>query len=625
MNFDNIISQIIEQHPEFNEFELKEICEEYISHFPKKTKEETKYKSLKKYFQKEFNVDFETSSTNDEKQTSKPKFKPFESIPKSFFWTSKNDNNFYIITINNLCKQLWETLLFDDANMNFKNWEKISLIGKNGAGKSTLLKMIVGKEEIDSGEIIINKKYSIWYLSQDLFWDSQEKIVKEEMLDTLPDITKNMNRLEELNNLIDNNDKNILFLSEERNNLIEWMKNNNAYQKYSLQVDILKYFWFTEEQLNFQIKNLSWWEQTRIQIAKFLLQEVDILILDEPTNHLDIKWILFLEKFCKLRSKTLICISHDKRFLNNVFDKTIEISNHKLNKYHGNYDFYIKQKEKDFEIQQKNYINQQKYLKQQEQFIERFRYKSSKASQVQSRIKLLDKMEIIEEPENTTQVHSIKVDIKKRLPNYLIECEWLDIWYKDKKLLSCPRKLEITKDMKIGVIGENWVWKTTLLKTILKEINSLSGKITINSKIKIWSYWQIANNLNRENNILEELLEPWTSHKDIRYYLGTLWLDDEKINQKIWTLSGGERAKVALSKMLLSEPDMIIMDEPTNHLDIISKESIKKMLQKFEWVTLIVSHDRDFLEWTSNILWVIKNSELKVFHTLERGFDEVFN
>ena len=624
MNLEECINTVIHYHPEFSYEEVEELCLEYLSQFKKKTKEESKLKSLKKYLNKEFGLDLFKDELlwtpeYDTYSSEQPKMTPLKSIPKSYF-QGKQDHKDYILKLTWFSKQLGKTILFEDADLKIKYWDKIALIGKNWAWKSTLLKMIIWKENIDQWLLEIPKDTKIWFLSQDLFWESRDRLVKDEMLTALPDITSKSDRLEEISTLLESNPDNSIELVEEQNKLIQRMINNDWYQKYWLQTEILKYFWFTKNQLNLKISQLSWWEQTKIQIAKFLLQEVDLLILDEPTNHLDIEWIMFLQRFCELWQKTLICISHDKKFLNSSFQKVIEISNKKLFEYRWNYDDFIAQKEKNHEIQMKNYVAQQKYLEQQEKFIERFRYKATKASQVQSRIKLLDKMEKIEMPENDITTRNITFKLHERLPNFIMELDELSIWYWSNTLVSLPKKIEITKDMRIWIIWKNWIWKTTLIKTILWELNPLYWWIQIHENLKIWSYSQALDWLDYENTILKEIVWPWISIKDARGLLGSLLIDNEKMDQKIWTLSGWEKAKVALTKMLLSQPQIIIMDEPTNHLDLWSKETIKNMLTEFNWVSIIVSHDRDFLEWTSNILRVLSNWQMEVYHDLERGF-----
>ncbi|HKL44306.1 MAG TPA: ABC-F family ATP-binding cassette domain-containing protein [Candidatus Absconditabacterales bacterium] len=626
MNIDKQIKQyiekIIEKHPEFTHQEIQDLCNEYLLKFNKKTKETSKIKSLSKYLSKEFDMDLLSHTKNNSKETNNLEKinNPLKSIPKIFFQSNKKNGNDYILRISKLDKQLGKTILFDDAELNIKEGSKFSLIGKNGSGKSTLLKIIIGKEPLEEGELQIAKGTKIGFLSQDIFRESQNRLLKDEMLTTLPQVTKNMHRLKEIEKLLEQENKKAMELVEEQSELIDRMIKNDGYQSYALQVEILKYFGFTKNQLDYKISQLSGGEQTKIQIAKFLLQEVDLLILDEPTNHLDIEGIMFLENFCELRGKTLICISHDKKFLNKAFSNTLEISNKKLESYEGNYDSFIKQKEKKYELQIKNYTAQQKYLKQQNKFIDRFRYKASKASQVQSRIKLLNKMDKIELPENDTTSRGITFKIGKRLPNLVMKLNQLSVGYEDDTLVSINKDIEITKDMRIGIIGKNGIGKTTLIKTILGELSPVYGGIEIHPDMRIGSYSQVANELDRNSTIIKEVVGPGISQKEARTLLGSLLINEEKMDQKIGTLSGGERAKVALTKMLLSKPHIIIMDEPTNHLDITSKEVIKSMLREFDGVSIIVSHDRDFLEGTSNILWVLMKKQLTVFHNLEKGF-----
>lgn len=621
---DQYIKEIIAKHPEFTHQEIQELCDEYLLKFNKKTKESSKIKSITKYLNKEFNVDFweDKDKEQDLNINSNTKLtNPLKAIPKRFFQAKKGNNKDYILRLSDLYKQLGKTILFDETNLDVKTGAKLALIGKNGAGKSTLLKLIIGKEIIDHGKLEITKWTKIWFLSQDIFRESQDRLLKEEMLTALPQVTKNTQRLEQIKELLDQKDQDTIALIEEQAELIDRMINHDWYQSYALQIEILKYFWFSNEQLNLKINQLSGWEQTKVQIAKFLLQEVDLLILDEPTNHLDIEWIMFLEKFCELRGKTLICISHDKTFLNKTFSKILEISNKKIENYDWNYDSFIKQKEKKYELQLKNYTTQQKYLKQQNKFIERFRCQATKASQVQSRIKLLDKIDKIELPENDTTSRKITFKIEKRLPNLIMTLNQLSVGYKNNTLISINQKLEVTKDMRIGVIGKNGIGKTTLLKTILWELPAICWWFEIHPDMRIGSYSQVAEELDRENTVIKEIVWPWISQKEARTLLWSLLINEEKMDQKIWTLSGWEKAKVALTKMLLSKPHIIIMDEPTNHLDLTSKEVIKAMLTEFDGVSIIVSHDRDFLQGTSNLLWVITNKELTVFHDLQRGFE----
>ena len=619
---DESITKILELNPDLTYTEVYELCSDYLLKFNKPTKEETKIKSLKKYLGKFFEIDL-FADEEPKLEDIQHSISPLQSIPKQYFqersWAKKD----YIIKIHHLDKQIWKTILFDDANLQLRFWDEVALIWKNGSWKSTLLKMLIGKEESWYGMIEIDKDVKIWYLSQDLFWANDEHTVEQEMKTCFPDIKLAMERLEEIEKLLIDEKSDHHALIEEQAKLQDWLRKENGYQKWWMQIEILKYFWFSKAMLNFKIKQLSWWEQTKLQIAKFLIQEVDLLLLDEPTNHLDIEWIFFLQRFCELWWKTLICISHDKKFLNSCFNRVVEISQKKLNLYEWNYSDYLRQKEKNVEIQHKNYVAQQKYLQQQEAFITKFRYKASKAAQVQSRIKMLDKLDRIEAPENESAPKKINFKLSQRLPNLIMQIEWLTVWYPWKELVSLPNKIEITKEMHIGIIWKNWIWKTTLIKTILGELQPLHWSVKVHPEIRVWSYSQVFEDLHPTDTIIEAIMWTWISYQDARAFLWALQIDVEKMDHKVSSLSWWEMAKVALTKMLLRRPHVIIMDEPTNHLDLWSKETIKMMLQWFNWVTLIVSHDRDFLEWTSNMLWWIWDNHLTVFHDLQRGFQEL--
>ena len=619
---DESITKILELNPDLTYTEVYELCSDYLLKFNKPTKEETKIKSLKKYLSKFFEIDL---FANDEPKLEdiQPSLSPLQSIPKQYFqersWAKKD----YIIKIHHLDKQIWKTILFDDANLQLRFWDEVALIWKNGSWKSTLLKMLIWKEESGFWMIEIADWVKIGYLSQDLFWANDEHTVEEEMKTCFPDIRLAMERLEEIEKLLIDGESDHHALMEEQNKLQDFLRKENGYQKRWMQIEILKYFWFSKAMLNFKIKQLSWWEQTKLQIAKFMIQEVDLLLLDEPTNHLDIEWIFFLQRFCELWWKTLICISHDKKFLNSCFNRVVEISQRKLHLYEWNYSDYLRQKEKNLEIQHKNYVAQQKYLQQQEKFITKFRYKSSKAAQVQSRIKMLDRLERIEAPETESDPKKINFKLSQRLPNLIMQIEWLTVWYPWKELVTLPNKIEITKEMHIWIIWKNWIWKTTLIKTILWQFQPLHWSIKVHPDLRIGSYSQVFDDLHPNDTVIEAVMWVWISYQDARAFLWTLKIDVEKMDHKVSSLSWWEMAKVAVTKMLLQKPHIIIMDEPTNHLDLGSKETIKMMLEWFNWVTLIVSHDRDFLEWTSNMLWWIWDNRLTVFHDLQRGFQEL--
>ena len=607
--FKNIINRVLEYHDDFSYEEIEEMCQEYYNEIPHKIKQETKLKRLNKYMTTEFELDsfIELDKFNNKEYN-------LDTIPKYLFeWKTKVISS--LITIKNLYKNIEQTYLFNDAELKVNKNDKIALIWKNGCWKTTLLKMIIWKEEITDGAIDIATWVKIWYLSQDLFWKSKTNTLKEEMLSIFPEINKKIARLEE----IQTNPENWEEVEKLNKELIEidWFK------KHILQLEILKYFWFSEEQMDFNVLQLSWWEQTKVQIAKFLIDEVDLLILDEPTNHLDINGIIFLEKFCKNWKKSILSISHDIRFINNTSTKIAEISGKKINNYPGNYEKYLIEKKSRFDSEMKNYTNQKKEIEKENDYINRFRANSAKATSVQSRIKALDKVKVLTKPENESVVKMIQINTEKRLPEIIMKLSNIEVWY-NYPIVTLPEYVEVYKSDKIGIIWENWAGKSTLLKTILWELNPLDGLTEINETIKIGSYSQVLEDLNMNNSIIKELWKDYENETEIRTILWWLLITWDKVEQKISTLSWGERAKVALTKMLLTKPHIIVMDEPTNHLDLHSKEVIKKMLESFNWTTIIVSHDRDLLKSISNKVWLIKDKVLSIYNEPENGFCEIF-
>jgi len=607
------LSRLCEEQDVFSYDELITICEERHAQMGPKTKPTSKLNIILKHLSAMFEIDLiELSSSS--------LLDRLAALPKWLMHGSPDSYAQPVLTITGLHKQLGSTLLFEDANAQLLTGSKVALVGKNGAGKSTLFKMILGLEPPDAGEIQLAPHTKIGFLSQEIFREHHERTLLEEMYATLPDVTERMRRLDEIDARIYAQDPESAYLIDEQSEIIERLVQHDGYVLYDLQKTILGAFGFGEHHLSLPLSQLSGGEQTKVQIAKFLLQQVDLLILDEPTNHLDIAGIVFLEQFCQARGKSLLCISHDKRFLNTVFDQVIEISHHQLHRYKGNYDEFIDKKIALYHQHAKEFKNQQKYLEQQEAFINRFRYKDSKAKQVQSRIKLLDKLEKIDAPEDMHTARSLSFRRSdKRLPVVVMRMEWVQVGY-DTPMISLPPKLEVTKQMHVGIIGKNGVGKTTLITSLLGGEQLLAGSVRIPPDLVIGSYAQIVESMDGEKTIQNELLSPWISIKEIFSILGSLSLSAEKINQTIGTLSWGEKAKVALTKMLLQKPDLIIMDEPTNHLDILTKESITLLLQQFTGVSLIVSHDRDFLAQVTNIVRLLHDKTLQVFEDREKAF-----
>lgn len=622
--FQEIIEDILATHDDFIYEELEEICQHFYDTIPVKIKQETKLKRVAKYMKWEFEVE-ETNLY----ETNKGWLKEYslETIPKYLF-EGKSKIASSLINIINLSKSIGAEPLLIDSNLKINSNDKVALIGKNGAGKTTLLKMILAHvwilqgeqaevldlENID-GQMEMAPGLKIGYLSQDLFWSDDKNTLREEMNTLFPEIRQKIERLEEIKDDSEH--------WEEIETLNKDLIEVDGFKKDILRQEVLRYFGISDDQLDYNVLQLSGGEQTKVQIAKFLISEVDVLILDEPTNHLDIDGIVFLEHFCQQWKKAIVSISHDVRFINNTCKRIAEISGKQIHDYKWNYDYYIAEKQERYDKQFRDYTNQQKEIETQEVYINRFRANSAKASSVQSRIKALNKLDILEKPENETLGKYITVGSNMRLPEVIMRLKNIEVWY-SYPLVTLPEFIEVHKQDKIGIIGKNGAGKTTLLKTILWELKALDGVSEINERVKIGGYAQVLEGLDTSMSIIGELWKDYENEKEIRTMLWGLLITGDKVDQSIATLSGGERAKVALTKMLLSKPDIIVMDEPTNHLDIHSKQVIKKMLQSFQGTTLIVSHDRDLLESVSNKLWLIKDMQLVTYDEPSKWFREIF-
>ena len=543
-------------------------------------------------------------------------------IPEQFLINRLSSGCLY--NIKWLSKSIGNTELLKNINININHNDKIALIWMNGTWKTTLFKILAGVESQDTWDIIESKWLKIGYLSQDFYRKDENFSLQKEMELTFPDITKDIRRLDEIGSLMETAWEEIYDLIEEQTNILERLSMNDGYKKYEMQSEILKYFWFSDYHLQLPINQLSWWEKTKVQIAKFVLQGVDLLLLDEPTNHLDIEGIIFLENFLKRWKKAIVCISHDKKFINSIFDKIWEIADGDITEYYGDYDDYIEKKVNTMELQEKRYDEQIEFIKKQKEFINKNKARKSKWGAVKTRLKRLEKLEIINKPVDDKKIKKLSIDIKETIPQNIIKLSDVAIGYDNTELFKINKELSVNRHDKIWVIGKNWAWKTTLLKVIIGDLPPIQWSVEINEKIKIWYYSQVAEDLNFDNDILSELswisdLNDW----DIRKILASLLIFGDKVYQKISTLSWWERAKVALAKMIMQNPHVLIMDEPTNHLDIHSKSAISNMLMDFPWVAIIVSHDRDLLENISNKIWLIKNNELKAFDDVDVAFQNI--
>ncbi len=518
-----------------------------------------------------------------------------------------------MLSINNLTYYIGGKLIYDEASLFIKSHDKIGLIGLNGAGKSTLLKIIVGDITPDTGKINKNNDCTIGFLNQDMLsYTTEESILSVAM----QAFEKTIYLQREIDNIIhkmetDYKDDLVYKLSE----LQEEFSRLGGYEAQSNAEKVLEGIGFTTEDISRPMSEFSGGWRMRVMLAKLLLQQPSILMLDEPTNHLDIISIQWLEGYLKNYPGAIIVISHDRKFLDNVINTTVEVANKKLNMYSGNYSFYEQDKVLKEELHHNTFVNQQKKIKQTEQFINRFRAKSSKAKQVQSRVKTLERMDKIEDIAQAAKGVNLKFKLTQQPGKEIVSINKIDKTYGDLEIFK-EASAKIERGDKIALIGANGKGKSTLLKLIAHTEVLNKGEITIGHNVDINFYAQHQlESLNLDNSIYDEikLSHQDRSEADIRGTLGALLFKKDDVKKKIKILSGGEKARVALAKVILSGANFMILDEPTNHLDMISIDILSHALEKYEGTFIVVSHNRHFIEKLANKIWYIEDKKIKEF------------
>ncbi|MDD3006017.1 MAG: ABC-F family ATP-binding cassette domain-containing protein [Candidatus Pacebacteria bacterium] len=516
-----------------------------------------------------------------------------------------------ILSLKNIKKYIGLRELFSDASFNVHERDKIAIVGQNGKGKTTLLKIILGAVEFDEGEIDKSKSLRIGYLSQNSDFADLENTLEEEILSADDSMYEIIKRKTEIENLLESAEgEKLEQILKDYEDIVEKYETRNGYEYEAGTEKTLRDFRFKDKDFARKVKSLSGGEKTRLGLAKLALQDPDLLILDEPTNHLDLETIVWLENFLFEWSKAIVLVSHDRYFLDKVCDKTFEIYNGKIRKFHTNYSGYLEERDKIMEIEEEQYSRQQKYLGKQEKFIEKFRYKPTKSSAVQSRIKMLDKIEKVEKPEDDTKQMRINYNIKNRLPSRVMDMEDIIVSHGDKLLVEIGGKIEIYNDAKIGIIGSNGAGKTSFIKTMMQKAEERNG-VEFAHKIRIGYYAQSHENLDYKKDILENIREVCDlSDEKIRNALGCLLFTGDDVYKKVADLSGGEKAKVSIAKLILGESNFLILDEPTNHLDIESRQAMVNFLKTFDGPIMLISHDRFVLNEVCNQIWEIKYQKL---------------
>ncbi len=522
-----------------------------------------------------------------------------------------------MIDIRNLSIQFTGENLFENVNIKIHRKDRIALVGSNGKGKSTLLKLLMDFEKPESGEIVKQKGLRIGYLPQDLI-AFKGRTLFDEVKSSLLEI----HSIIESENEILNNLNSELIDDEERQELLNALgelhhrkDELNFYTAESRIEKILEGLGFKKKDFHRSTDEFSGGWQMRIQLAKILLAENDLLLLDEPTNHLDIDTLQWLIEFLISYKGAIIVVSHDRHFVNSITDKTLEVFNNQINFYPGNYEHYLNFKdERDIQLKEMQKVLEKK-IKETERFIERFRYKNTKAKQVQSRIKMLERMDTVELIEQEKKIE-IRFPDPPRSGVLPVELKNISKSYGNLEVLKSVN-VAIERGEKIAIVGVNGAGKTTLAKIIGSKISPTGGEILYGHNTIISYYEQeVADSLNPENDLidsLEEINDELTPGQ-VRKILGTFLFSGEDVFKKIKVLSGGEKSRVALARLLLTKSNFIILDEPTNHLDFSSKEILQKALLNFSGTMIIVSHDIDFIRPIAYKIFEIRNGNVNVYY-----------
>lgn len=522
-----------------------------------------------------------------------------------------------MLNIHNLSVSFGGTYLFEEVTFRLGAGDRVGLVGKNGAGKSTMLKMLAGDFKPDNGTIATEKEVKIGFLRQDIDF-VKGRTVLEEAYQAFEEIKYYEAKIDQINHQLGTRTD---YESIEYGELIEQLSDfqhqyeiHGGYNYIGDTEKILLGLGFKREDFNNQTDTFSGGWRMRIELAKLLLQSNDILLLDEPTNHLDIESIIWLEGFLKNFPGVVVIVSHDKMFLDNVTNRTIEISLGKAYDFNKPYSEYLILREEIREKQLATQKNQQKKIEETEKLIEKFRAKASKASMAQSLIKKLDRVERIEVDEDDNSVMNISFPVSVTPGRVVVEAEKVTKAYGDKIILK-DISLLVERGSKIAFVGQNGQGKSTFIKAIVNEFE-YEGIIKLGHNVQLGYFAQNqAEYLDGEKTLLDTMLEAAndTNRTKVRDMLGAFLFRGDDVEKKVKVLSGGERNRLALCRLLLQPINVLVMDEPTNHLDIKSKNVLKAALQNFEGTLLLVSHDRDFLQGMANTIYEFKDQKIREY------------
>ena len=505
-----------------------------------------------------------------------------------------------LLQAQHVARHFGADVLFEDVNLDIQDHSRIALVGRNGAGKSTLIKMIIGEQEPSEGQIVKKKGLSIGYLAQNTGLESDQKIY-DEMESVFQPLIEMENQIHQLESQIadpnaDSESAAYQQLLKNYDQLMHDFKEQNGYGYENEIKAVLHGLGFEDSDFDRPVSSLSGGQKTRLALAKLLLEKRDLLILDEPTNHLDIDTLTWLEGYIQNYTGALLIVSHDRYFLDRIVNEVYEISHHKSSHYTGNYSQYIKEKDARLKAQWKAYEKQQAEISHLEDFVNKNIVRASTTKRAQSKRKQLDMIDRLERPEGYEKGPHFEFTSDQESGDIVLQVEDGAIGY-DQQILAEPINFELRKHKVLAIVGPNGIGKSTLLKSILGQIPFIKGSARFGTNVHPGYYDQEQQNLHENKTVLNEIWDehPTTPEKDIRSILGSFLFQGDAVQKMVHSLSGGEKARLMLTKLAMRHDNFLILDEPTNHLDIESKEVLEKALLNFNGTVLFVSHDRYFI------------------------------
>ena len=519
-----------------------------------------------------------------------------------------------LIQLNNVTKNFVVNEIFSNVKMEINDKDRVAIVGRNGAGKSTLLKIISGELSFDSGERTVSKNTTIGYLSQE-FIVREDLSIYEEMITCFDEIISLEANLEKLSyELTPENIENDSGLLDRFDRLQNEVLTHKDYHYKSKIESVLYGLDFTKDVFDKKISTFSGGEKTRLSMAKLLLSEPDLLILDEPTNHLDMENVAWLENYLSSYNGAIVIVSHDRYFLDKVVNVVYNLEFGKLKKYVGNYSKFLKQYEEDYEKQLKEFTSQQKDIKRLEEFVQKNIARASTSKMAKSRQKVLDKMELIDNPKKDDKAANIEFNIKEQSGRDVLIIENLKVGY-DGKQVGNAYNFSVYKGDRIAIVGRNGIGKSTLIKTIAKKQNAIGGSVHYGSKVSLGYYDQKQAEFESSKTILNELWDeyPLMKEAEVRTVLGRFLFRGDSVLKIVRDLSGGEKARLQLAKLMLEKNNLLVLDEPTNHLDITSKQVLEDALENYEGTIVFVSHDRYFINKIANKVLDITGDDYSIY------------